>query len=158
MGLLRRVAAIWLKISDSLQFLPPLLTRLVIGVGFYYTGKGKLGDLDKVTGFFNDLGIPMPHANAVFVSGLEFIGGICLVLGLGTRVFAALLSCSMIVALLTADKEAFVMKFPSDITDVTSFTFLLFLVWLVFYGAGPISIDHFLGKWLGVAKKTEESS
>src|ERR1051326_5149468 len=143
MGLLRRVAAIWLKISDSLQFLPPLLTRLVIGVGFYYTGKGKLGDLDKVTGFFNDLGIPMPHANAVFVSGLEFIGGICLALGLGTRVFAALLSCSMIVALLTADKEAFVMKFPSDITDVTSFTFLLFLVWLVFNGAGPISIDHF---------------
>ena len=158
MGLIRRLAALGLKITDSLQFLPPLLTRLVIGVGFYYTGKGKLGDLDKVTGFFNDLGIPMPHVNAVFVSGLEFIGGICLVLGLGTRIFAALLSCSMIVALLTADKEAFVMKFPSDITDVTSFTFLVFLVWLVFFGAGPISIDHFLGKWLGVAKKNEEQS
>ena len=158
MGFIRRLAALGLKITDSLQFLPPLLTRLVIGVGFYYTGKGKLGDLDKVTGFFNDLGIPMPHVNAVFVSGLEFIGGICLVLGLGTRIFAALLSCSMIVALLTADKEAFVMKFPSDITDVTSFTFLVFLVWLVFFGAGPISIDHFLGKWLGVAKKSEEQS
>lgn len=156
MGLIRRLAALGLKITSSLQFLPPLLTRLVIGVGFYYTGKGKLGDIAKVTGFFTDLGIPMPHANAVFVSTLEFVGGICLVLGLGTRVFAALLSCSMVVALLTADKEAFTMKFPSDITDVTSFTFLLFLIWLVFYGPGAASIDYFLSKWLGVGKKTEE--
>jgi putative oxidoreductase len=156
MGLIRRLAALGLKITSSLQFLPPLLTRLVIGVGFYYTGKGKLGDLTKVTGFFTDLGIPFPHANAVFVSGLEFIGGICLVLGLGTRVFAALLSCSMVVALLTADKEAFGTKFPSDITDVTSFTFLLFLIWLVFYGPGAASIDYFVSKWLGMGKKTEE--
>jgi len=156
MGLIRRLAALGLKITSSLQFLPPLLTRLVIGVGFYYTGKGKLGDIAKVTGFFTDLGIPMPHANAVFVSTLEFVGGICLVLGLGTRIFAALLSCSMVVALLTADKEAFGTKFPSDITDVTSFTFLLFLIWLVFYGPGAASIDYFLSKWLGVGKKTEE--
>ena len=158
MGLIRRLAALGLKITAALQFLAPLLTRLVIGVGFYYTGKGKLGDLDKVTGFFTDLGIPMPHVNAVFVSTLEFVGGICLVLGLGTRVFAALLSGSMIVALLTADKPTFIQKFPSDVTDVTSFTFLLFLIWLVLYGPGAISIDYFLSKWLGLGKKTEESS
>jgi putative oxidoreductase len=156
MGLIRRLAALGLKIASSLQFLPPLLTRLVVGVGFYYTGKGKLGDITKVTGFFTDLGIPMPHANAVFVSTLEFVGGICLVLGLGTRVFAALLSCSMVVALLTADKEAFGAKFPADIADVTSFTFLLFLIWLVFYGPGAASIDYFISKWLGMGKKTEE--
>jgi len=158
MGLIRRLAGLGLKITGALQFLAPLLTRLVIGVGFYYTGKGKLGDLGKVTGFFTDLGIPFPHANAVFVSTLEFVGGICLVLGLGTRVFAGLLSCSMIVALLTADKDTFGQKFPSDVTDVTSFTFLLFLIWLVLYGPGPLSIDRLLSKWMGLEKKTEEST
>jgi putative oxidoreductase len=158
MGLIRRLAGLGLKITASLQFLAPLLTRFVVGIGFYYTGKGKLGDLGKVTGFFTDLGIPFPHVNAVFVSTLELVGGICLVLGLGTRVFAALLSCSMIVALLTADKGTFIQKFPSDITDVTSFTFLLFLIWLVLYGPGPLSIDRLLSKWMGLDKKTEEST
>jgi len=161
MGLIRRLAGLGLKITGSLQFLAPLLTRLVIGVGFYYTGKGKLGDLGKVTGFFTDLGIPFPHANAVFVSTLEFVGGICLVLGLGTRIFAALLSSSMIVALLTADKDGFIKNFPSDLigsTEVASFSFLVFLIWLVLYGPGPLSIDRLLSKWMGLEKKTEESS
>jgi len=147
-GIISRMARLGLRITGALSFLAPLLTRLVIGVGFYYTGKGKLGDLDKVTGFFGDLGIPFPRANTVFVSALEFIGGICLVLGLGTRVFAFLLSGSMVVALLTADKDSLVQKFPDSVTDVTSFTFLMFLIWLVLYGPGPISIDKLLSKWL----------
>ena len=158
MGLIRRLAGLGLKITGSLQFLAPLLTRLVLGIGFYYTGKGKLGNLEKITGFFTDLGIPFPHANAVFIATLEFVGGICLVLGLGTRVFAGLLSCTMIVALLTADRDAFVQKFPSDVSDVTSFTFLVFLIWLVLYGPGPLSIDRLLSKWMGLEKKTEEST
>lgn len=158
MGLIRRLAGLGLKITASLQFLAPLLTRLVLGIGFYYTGKGKLGNLEKITGFFTDLGIPFPHANAVFIATLEFVGGICLVLGLGTRVFAGLLSCTMIVALLTADKDALVQKFPSDVSDVTSFTFLVFLIWLVLYGPGPLSIDRLLSKWMGLDKKTEEST
>ena len=154
-NLVQRVAQLGLKVTAGLAFLAPLLTRLVIGVGFYATGRGKLGDLDKVTGFFSDLGIPFPAVNAAFVSALEFVGGICIVLGLGTRIFSFLLSCSMVVALLTADKDTLVGKFPYDVTDVTSFTFLLFLVWLVLYGPGPISIDRLLGKWLGLNGKPE---
>jgi hypothetical protein len=34
---------------------------------------------------------------------------------------------------------------------------LLFLIWLVLYGPGPISIDYFLSKWLGLNGKTGES-
>jgi putative oxidoreductase len=155
-NLIQRLAQVGLKITGALAFLAPLLTRLVIGAGFYYTGRGKLGDLAKVTSFFTDLGIPFPAANAAFVSALEFMGGICLVLGLGTRIFAFLLSGSMVVALLTADKDTFLMKFPSDVTDVTSFTFLLFLIWLVLYGPGLVSIDRLISKWLGLNGKQEE--
>ena len=153
-GRIQRIAAFGLRITAALAFLAPLLTRLIVGWGFHVTGHGKLSDLNKVTGFFTDLGIPFPGANAVFISSLEFVGGICLILGLGTRIFAALLSCSMIVALLTADKAAFIEKFLPDPTDVPSFTYLLFLIWLVLFGPGPVSLDYFLSKWLGVGRKT----
>lgn len=157
MQTIRRLAALGLRVAAALAFLAPLLTRLVIGFGLHATGHGKLQDIPKVTGFFTDLGIPFPAANAWFVSGLEFIGGLCIVLGLFTRIFAALLSCSMLVAVLTADRGTWVEKFPADLTDVASFTYLLFLIWLVFYGPGPISIDKLLSKWLGVGGKPEES-
>jgi putative oxidoreductase len=157
-GPIQRLASLGLRIAAALAFLAPLLTRLVVGLGFHATGHGKLQDLQKVTGFFTDLGIPFPGANAAFIAYLEFIGGLCLILGLGTRVFAFLLSCSMVVALLTADRPDFIKKFPPDPTDVASFTYLLFLIWLVLYGPGPISIDYFLSKWLGLNRKTGEST
>ena len=101
-------------------------------------------NLDRTSAFFTDLGIPFPAANAVFISSLELVGGACLVLGLGTRIFAALLSSTMVVALLTADRGTFVSKFPAELTDVTPVVFLLFLIWLVLYGAGPLSLDRLL--------------
>ncbi len=132
--------------TTNFQFAAPLLTRLVIGTAFFYTGRGKLQNLDRTISFFTDLGIPFPGANAVFISSLEMIGGACLMLGFGTRIFAALLSSTMIVALLTADKEGFVAKFPAELTDVTPVVFLMFLVWLVLYGAGAVSVDGILGR------------
>ncbi len=135
-----------------LSFLAPLLTRLVIGWAFHLTGHGKLMNLDRTTQFFDGLGIPFPHVNAIFVSSLEFAGGLFLVIGLGTRIFAGLLSVSMIVALLTSDGKEWLSKFPGDLTDVTSFTFLLFLIWLVLYGPGPISVDKLLSKWLHIGE------
>ena len=155
-NLIQRLAQLALRITGRLAFLAPLLTRLVVGITFYGTGRGKLGGLDKLTGFFTDLGIPFPGANAVFIATLEFVGGICIILGLGTRIFSFLLSCTMVVALLTADKDTLIGKFPFDLTDVTSFTLLVFLIWLVLYGPGPVSVDRFLGKWLGLNAKSEE--
>jgi putative oxidoreductase len=129
----------------SLQFAAPLLTRLLVGITFFYTGHGKLQNLDRTTAFFADLGIPFPGANAVFISSLEFFGGICLIAGLGARLFAALLSSTMVVALLTADKESFLSKFPADLTDVSPVVLLLFLIWLVLFGAGSVSLDRLIG-------------
>lgn len=145
---IRRAALAGLKIAAALAWIAPLLTRLVIGLGLHFTGHGKLQNLDRTAAFFGSLQIPFPYANAVFVSGLEFIGGLCLILGLGTRLFAGLLSCSLLVAVLTADRDDFVKKFPADLTDVTSFVYLLFLIWLVLYGAGAFSLDTLLAKWL----------
>ena len=147
-----------LRLASRVSFLAPLLTRLVIGSAYHFTGDGKLHNLDRTTQFFASLGIPFPHFNAMFIAWLEFIGGLCLVFGLGTRIFAALLSGSMIVALLTSDGQEWLKKFPADITDVTSFTYLLFLIWLVLYGPGPISIDKVLSRWLHVGAEASPAS
>jgi putative oxidoreductase len=149
---IQRLARQGLRIAAVLSFLAPLATRLVIGCALHVTGHGKLQNLDRTTQFFAGLGIPLPHINAIFVSWLEFIGGLLILVGLGTRIFAGLLSISMIVALITSDGGEWLMKFPADLTDVTSFTFLLFLIWLVLYGPGPISIDQLLSKWLHIGE------
>ena len=46
--------------SASLQSLLLLAVRLYWGWQFMQTGRGKLGDIHKVIGFFTDLGIPAP--------------------------------------------------------------------------------------------------
>lgn len=125
---IQRIAGMGLAITGAVAFLAPLLTRLVMGQAFYLTGHGKLQNFDRTLSFFTDLGIPFPALNAGFVSTIEFVGGMCLVLGLGTRIFSFLLSSSMVVALLTADKQAFIDKFPSDITDVVPFVYLMFSI------------------------------
>jgi len=146
----------WNKMSgftQALQFAAPLVTRLLIGVTFFYTGQGKLQNLDRTTAFFADLGIPFAAANAVFISSLEFFGGICLMLGLGTRVFSLLLSSTMVVALLTADKANLIGKFPAELTDVSPVVLLTFLVWLVLYGPGRVSLDWVLAHGLKLGKR-----
>jgi putative oxidoreductase len=147
-------ARVWatrlLGLAAALAFLPPLLTRLVLGQAFFLTGSGKLANFDRTVGFFTDLGIPFPALNAAFVSRLEFYGGLLLVAGLATRLVAVGLASTMVVALATADKESFIAALKGTgeqgLTDVTPFVYLLFLAWLVMHGAGPVSLDALLLK------------
>jgi uncharacterized membrane protein YphA (DoxX/SURF4 family) len=65
---------------------------------------------------------------------------------------AALLASTMVVALATADREAFLgaLRGTSDagLTDVAPFVYLLFLLWLVLFGPGPVSLDALVVRWL----------
>jgi putative oxidoreductase len=146
-------AARWgLTVTGALAFLPPLLTRLVMGQAFFLTGRGKLENFANTVQFFTNLGIPMPELNAAFVSRLEFYGGIALVLGLLTRVVAAGLASTMVVALATADKQSFLdalrMSGDQGLTDIVPFVYLIFLIWLAISGPGPVSLDALAARWL----------
>src|SRR5215472_5050251 len=127
----RRGPAGVLLLSGVLAFLPPLLTRLVMGQAFFLTGRGKLAHFANTVEFFASLGIPLPELNAAFVSRLEFYGGIALVLGLSTRLVALGLASTMVVALATADKQSFLealrMSGDKGLPDITPFVYLLFL-------------------------------
>ena len=48
-----------------------LAVRLFWGWQFFLTGKGKLTDLTKPTQFFESLGIPFPHAQAVLAGSVN---------------------------------------------------------------------------------------
>ena len=149
---LRRARAQALKLASALAFLAPLVTRLVMGQAYHQTGSGKIANFANTASFFGELGIPFPEANAFIVSRLEFWGGLLLIAGLLTRVVAAGLASTMLVAIATADREDFLgaLKGTGEkgLTDVVPFVYLLFLAWLVLYGPGPVSLDALAVRWL----------
>ncbi len=141
-----------LSLTNRLAFLAPLATRIVIGLAYFQTGLGKWQHFDRTVQFFASSGIPFPTFNAALVATLELVGGPLLIAGLMTRLTAAMLSASMTVAILTADRTAFLAAWKpggdSGPTDVASFVFLLFLLWLVLQGPGPVSLDRWLRRML----------
>lgn len=116
-----------------------ILTRLTIGWVFIESGWGKFQNLDKVTAFFESLHIPMASLQAPFVSGLEFIAGIFIILGLFTRISGSLLSMIMIVALFTAKREE--VDSISSLLGTIEFLYIVILTWLITHGSHFLSLD-----------------
>lgn len=75
------------------------LLRVILGVIFLIHGFAKFqGGIANTVGFFESLGLP--GFTAYIVALIEVLGGIAIVLGLGTRVVAGLLALILAVAIL----------------------------------------------------------
>jgi putative oxidoreductase len=120
-----------------------LVVRLYWGLQFMQTGWGKLHHLARTTAFFQSLGIPFPAVNAHCVSGLEFAGGLLLIVGLASRLTGFLLAGNMLVAYWTADHEALVSVFsdPGKFYGADPYTFLFASLLVLIFGAGFFSLD-----------------
>ena len=138
------------RATDSLQSPLLLVVRLYWGWQFFQAGWGKLGNIQKVIGFFTSLGIPLPALNAYFVSGMECVGGVLLILGLFSRPIAALLTFDMIVAYVTADREALFSVFsdPGKFYDATPYTFLFASLLILIFGPGKLAVDALIASRL----------
>lgn len=76
--------------------------RLFVGAVFLTHGALKLfGGLKGFAGFLQLAGVPAPDLMAPLVAAVEFLGGVAILLGLGTRTAAILLSIVMLVAMAT---------------------------------------------------------
>jgi uncharacterized membrane protein YphA (DoxX/SURF4 family) len=91
--------------TTVLQSFVLLIVRLYWGWEFFLTGKGKLMDLEKPTQFFQSLGIPFPHAQAMLAGATESFGGLLLLAGLCSRLVSIPLMILLSVAYLTADLD-----------------------------------------------------
>lgn len=143
---IERFYGLLITAANSLQSPLLLIIRLYWGWQFAQTGWGKLHRLDKVAEFFTSLGIPLPAINAYFVTGLELIGGILLIVGLGSRLTALLLAVDMVVAFLTADREGLLSVFsdPEKFYAAAPYTFLFASVLILVFGPGRWSMDAWI--------------
>ncbi len=134
------------RAGEGLQSPLLLLVRLYWGWQFIQTGWGKINNIPKVTGFFTDLGIPFPGLNAHFIAGLELIGGILLVFGLGSRLIAVPLVIDMLVAYITADRDALfsVISDPDKFTGASPYTFLFASLIVLAFGPGKFAVDTWI--------------
>jgi putative oxidoreductase len=138
-----------------LQHLFLLAVRLYWGWQFYQTGSGKLNDISGPTKFFADLGIPLPEVSAWLVGLVETGGGILLMAGLFSRIASIPLTCTMVVAYLTAHSGELQAIFsdPNKFMSAGPFTFLMAALIVLLFGPGALSLDRLLDLTL-LRKKT----
>lgn len=81
--------------------------RLFVGGVFLAHGSLKLfGGLKGFAGFLQQAGVPAPDLMAPLVAAVEFLGGLAILLGTGTRIAALLLTVVMVVAMVTVTLKA----------------------------------------------------
>jgi putative oxidoreductase len=132
------------QVAAHLTWLAPLFARITVGWVFLWSGWGKLNNLPKVTENFIGWGIPFPHFFTPLTSGIEFFGGLFLLLGLLTRVSAGALGVTMIVAIISAkwhDVDSL-----ETLLGFDEFEYLALFLWLAIAGAGVLSLDHLLNR------------
>jgi putative oxidoreductase len=130
------------RIGAAMSWLPPTVARLAVGLVFFQSGWGKLHDLQKVTEFFTQLGLPAPGFQAALTSTTEFICGSLLLLGLGTRLAAVPLIVTMMVAIRTALWDQ--VDSLGALFGLAEFLYIALLIGLATNGGGPLSVDWLL--------------
>jgi putative oxidoreductase len=118
--------------------------RVILGFLFAAHGWQKFNEwtIAGTQAAFAQMGVPAANVSAPLVAGLELAGGIALILGVLTRVVAALLAADMIGAL-------FLVHAPAGIfADKGGYELVLLLgtaaLALALTGAGRMSVDRVL--------------
>lgn len=125
------------------------ILRIITGIIFLLHGWQKITmfGLTGFTGFLSQQGIAAPAVAAAIVIAVEFLGGLALILGLGTRFVALPLAIDMLVALLTVHFAA------GFFVNNGGYEFVLLLlaacVALAVSGGGIFALDNFVTRRAG---------
>ena len=155
---LRQLYKRFFKSVDYLQTPFLLFVRLYWGWQLIQSGWGKLHHLDRVTEFFTTLGLPMPGQMAVAISCLEFFGGIFLAIGLLSRLTALALTINMIMAYVTADRDALrsIFSDPDKFYAAAPYTFLVASLIILLFGPGKVALDTLLDRFFGATGSSDK--
>jgi putative oxidoreductase len=142
----RNLYSFVVRLLNYLQSTLLLAIRLYWGYQLMQSGWGKLHNIPRVTDFFTSLSLPQPHLTAIFVSLVEFVGGILFALGLGSRLISFVLLVNMTVAYWTADHEAFTSIFrdPGKFYAADPYTFWFASLIILIFGPGVWALDTIL--------------
>src|SRR6266481_4502543 len=115
----------------------PLLLRAVLGAIFVAHGFQKISSgMHEFTRTVGHLGFPMPVAFAWAAALSEFLGGICVLVGLFTRWAALAIAIVMAVAITKVHlHEGLIRGYEYPLT------LLAVAISIVLMGAGPASLD-----------------
>lgn len=114
-----------------------LTLRVLAGSAIAYIGYGKVfgGQMPMLIEGVAKMGFPAPTVMAWLAALSEFAGGLCIVLGLGTRVASFFLFVTMCVAFFVAHaNDPFHAKMPAFLFGVISLS-------LILIGGGRWSLD-----------------
>ena len=135
----------------SLEWLGILLARVAVGLLFFLSGRGKLfvpERREQVRRTLIEAHVPFPDLNALFVSTVEFVCGLLLVLGAVTPLACALLAFVMIAAIATTAIRNIKASSPAEWLAAFLYLpeplYLVILIWLFFSGPGWLSVDNLL--------------
>jgi putative oxidoreductase len=131
----------WPRVFTApLAWLPPLAVRLVVGWVFLWTGWQKLHFLPRMTENFREWGIPLPEILTPFASGMEFVGGLLLLLGLCTRIVSIPMMIIMLVAIASAKWDD--VDSLQTLLGFEEISYFVMFGYLGVAGPGPVSLDH----------------
>lgn len=136
------------KITHTTSGIDTLPLRLAAGVIFVAHGAQKLFGwfggygLEGTGAWMASIGIEPGQLMAVLAGGVEFFGGLVLILGLLVRPAAVVLAITMIVAIVTVHLQNGL--FMSNNGYEFGLALLAISIGLVFRGAGGISVDRIL--------------
>lgn len=161
-GILRFCAEVYDRVVsglNSLQSLLLLAIRLYWGWQFAQDGWGKLTHLDRVTEFFTSLNLPAPHAAAMVVALVEFLGGILFALGLGSRLVSLVLFVNMTVAYLSVpdDRTNFfhILSKPEDFYGASPYTYWFAALIILVFGPGAVAVDWLIARRVNASEARE---
>lgn len=120
----------------------PLAVRIVVGWVFLWSGWEKLQILPVMVKRFADWGIPAPGILAPFVSGMEFTGGLLMLVGFLTRFISVPMMVIMIVAIASAkwgDVDSL-----ETLLGFEEVSYFVMFAWLGIAGPGLVSLDHLI--------------
>ncbi len=139
--------------SEKTQNFSLIILRAALGVIFFAHGSQKLlgwyggYGFDATVQFFQQMGIP-PALGALAILA-EFFGGLMVLLGFFTRIGAAGISVTMVVALFSVHLSQGFFIAGDKIGYEYVFALLLMALYLVINGAGELSVDKYIREKTG---------